>query len=41
MTWKDGAIYSGFWSHGYANGEGKFQYANGSVYNGHWLDNKK
>lgn len=38
MIYAKGEVYEGEWFNNRANGQGKYQYTNGCIYQGHWLD---
>lgn len=40
LTWADGSIYEGWWSHDKANGHGRLIHYDGSMYLGSWANDK-
>ena len=38
--WDDKSTFEGFWRNDKANGRGRMIYADGSIYEGSWLDGK-
>ena len=38
-TWADGSTFEGTYKNGLKNGPGHYKWADGSEYNGDWVDN--